>query len=509
MKEGVHMVREGDFLLEVSQLNVFVKSRRENFQILKDISFHLGPGEKLAIIGLSGSGKTTLLEAVTQLNYWNKHYHYEGRIIWNNQDLLQASSKQLETVRGNQIVHIFQEPIACFNPLMTIGQQLYTGYSRHVKTDRDNAFCYILEWFDKVGLTTPDQILHSYPHHLSGGQLQRIMLVSALMLHPSVILADEPTSALDEENKQLMMSLLGEEQKKYGTSIVWVTHDMKLAAEWSDRILVLHDGEITDQGLYNAVKATPAHAFTKAIFEAELKRKQWVKLYRQENKNTDINDRLLEVKGITKSYLTKDGKTSSRPIFEDLSFSVNEGRTKGITGPSGSGKSTLARCLLKLEEVDTGRIYWLNEDVTKLDFLDIRSKRHWIQVVFQDTNLSLPPHMTVSQIIHESIKKGGSSLATVEEILSSVGLDETLLHRFPYQMSGGQRQRLSLARALAFEPRILVLDEIISMLDPVSQCHIVRLLLDVQAEKQLAFVFITHDLEWLSVFTDDVLAMSL
>jgi ABC-type glutathione transport system ATPase component len=491
-------------LLEVINLKVEIKTGDRFTSILENINFKLEQGQKIAVLGPSGAGKTTLMESIGQLKSWDNHYRYSGDILFKGFSILK-NKKLLQSYRGNKISYIFQEPSSCFNPLISLGKQVDEAVSVHRIMEPDARKELILEWLEKCNLGDIERVYNSYPHQLSGGQLQRVMFILALINQPELLIADEPYSSLDEENQQLFLHLLDKEQKERNLTVIMVSHDWQISRNWADHFIIINNGTIVDQGDATYLERTGSDPFTKALFEFEQHREKLVKQFAPP---LISGEPLLRVHDISKSYPSSRSIEKNTLIFEKVNFSLYKGETIGISGPSGSGKSTLARCLLLLEKADQGKIFWLDREVSDLDFETLIPLRPSIQIVFQDNNLSLPPHKTTMEIIKEVFIVRKQKEINFYEILGEVGLDENILQKYPSQLSGGQRQRLCIARALAMDPKVIVFDEILSMLDPVSQVLIVKLLLEVQKNKGVSFVFITHDKKWLEVFTNKVIVLS-
>ncbi|MFZ1704158.1 MAG: ABC transporter ATP-binding protein [Saprospiraceae bacterium] len=498
-----------EVVLQIENLSINYSRKGSQTTILKDISFKVHKGQKVAILGPSGAGKTSLLENIAKLNDWSNDIFISGNIIFQNKSIFDLPSNELPTIRGKDISYIFQEPMACFNPLMPCGKQVLEAYMQHQKDDISIAKTHILSWFSSFQIQDVKKAYDAYPHQLSGGQLQRIMCVIALINNPSLILADEPTSSLDEDNKILFYKKLDEARVKNQTTTMVVTHDWVWAKKWADQIIILDDGELVDIGSVETITKNPKHIFTKALLEFENVRSSLKESFGLDEINQLPNNQIVvEGKKINKRYLYDKGGHQVLDVLSDINFKLNKGRTIGITGSSGSGKSTLARCILRLEDVDSGNIYWSGKEVTNLSFEALRKIRHQIQIVFQDTHLSLPPHLTVRAILEEALSSVDNKKDSVDSLLKSVGLNNDLTTRYPKQLSGGQRQRLCLARVMALQSSVVILDEFISMLDIVSQVNIVTLLMELQKKSSISYILITHDRVWLDIMTDEVLNLN-
>lgn len=491
--------------LHVHNLRVVVTGQYSEHNLLDSISFQVGKKERIAVVGSSGSGKTTLLESLAQLKYWDNNFKYGGEVLLNGINLFDLTPAQWRKVRGKNVGYIFQEPMACFNPLANMKRHLFMAWKAHAPAEMTFSKSFLEDWLKKVGLYEVDSILESFPHQMSGGQLQRIMFVSALWHKPDIILADEPFSSLDEKNKAQLQHLLNQETENSDSSILLSTHDPDLIFNWATRVLVLNDGLITldcppdKLGDYNT-----HNEFIKSLLQATK--------HRDEIKNRVISlksklDKVLEANEVSKSYEDSMGKNPVKNVFSSISLQLTDHKSLGITGPSGCGKSTLARILIKLEEPDAGNIYWSGKNVSGLWGEELRKERGNIQIVFQDTNLSLPPFLSIRELLEEVTLLNSTYPKEMYQLFESLGLSAELLDRLPSALSGGQRQRVSIVRALISNPKILILDEAINMLDPQHQFLVGKVLCAAQEKTGLALVFISHDIHWLSAFCQEILTL--
>lgn len=491
--------------LEIKGLSVNVSHRNTSSLLLHDINLKAGAGEKIALIGPSGAGKTTLLESIGKLQSWNRNYHFEGEVLVNETDMLAQSEASLRNFRGKIMSYIFQEPMACFDPLMTIQKHFELAWQAFYNNRKPFDLPFFAQWLSKAGFDEEERILNSYPHQLSGGQLQRIMVVGALWHNPQIILADEPLSALDRKNQEIVLTMLDRQHTENGATIVMATHDTQIIRNWASRVVVLESGVITCDCRSDQLESwNQKNDFLISIQEAEAKKRL---IKNQLSRHASDDNTLIQTDQISKTYPGYKNSGLRKGVLEDVNLEVKTLQNVGILGPSGSGKSTLARILLKLEDADNGKLYWNGIDVTPLRFDQIRDKRHFTQIVFQDTHLSLPPHQTIKTIFQDCAKRHEKPLDISVKWMEKLGLHTDLLDRRPSQLSGGQRQRLSLIRAIIPEPKVLILDEAINMLDPKHQNMVADVLAELQQQPGTTFIFISHDDSWIDIFCDKTIQL--
>ena len=491
--------------LHVNNLQVVASGQHGKHVLLDSVNFQVGKHERIAVIGPSGSGKTTLFESLAQLRKWDAHFQYSGDVMLHDTNLFDLDPENWRKIRGKKITYIFQEPMACFNPLERMEQHLSKAWNAHAPSNIDFSKSPVKDWLEKVGLSNVEAILKSYPHQLSGGQLQRIMVVSALWHTPEIIMADEPYSSLDEKNRRQIQHLLDTEAEKSGASILLSTHDPEIIFNWATRVMVVKGGSIIlDCPSEKLVQACENDDFISSVIHASGYRNQ---IKHRVFSLQSLGKQVLETANLTKSYKDLWRKNTVKTIFSSLNLQLSDHTSLGVTGPSGCGKSTLARILIKLEDADAGSIYWLGEDVSNLWGEALRKKRRDIQIVFQDTNLSLPPFLTIRELLLEVSTLYSANLDEIFQIFESLGLSEPLLDRLPSELSGGQRQRVCIVRALISKPKILILDEAISMLDPQHQFLVSEVLCSAQEKTGLALVFISHDSHWLGSFCREILRL--
>jgi peptide/nickel transport system ATP-binding protein len=502
-------VRADAPLLRIQGLSVSLPAGADRRHAVEDLSLDLWRNEILCVVGESGSGKSVMSRAVLGL-FPSRHVQPSaGHILFEGEDLLQATPERLRDLRGNRIAMIFQEPMTALNPVLRIGAQIDEVLEIHRSGDGAARRARVLELLAAVNLPDPQQILSAYPHQLSGGQRQRAMIAMALALEPDILIADEPTTALDVTTQAQILLLIRELQRKKGMGVIFVTHDFGVVAEIADRIAVMQHGRLVEQGSADQVLNQPQADYTRSLLAAV------PSLIPGPKRDFSAQPVVLSVNALSKSYRSVGGLFGglgrSVDALAAVSFSVRRGETVGIVGESGSGKSTAARCIARLINADSGQIMVEGVDIAPLSARALRPVRRRMQMVFQDPFGSLNPRRTVGQLIAEGPIVHGLSEASAHvralELLDLVGLERRAAARYPHEFSGGQRQRIGLARALALEPAILVADEPVSALDVSVQDQVLRLLADIRNRLGLTVLFITHDLRVASQVCDSIVVM--
>ncbi|QXN61122.1 dipeptide ABC transporter ATP-binding protein [Serratia fonticola] len=476
-------------LLELDNVSIAYSNQR----VVHNVSFTIQPGEVVALVGESGSGKTTTAQSIIGLLAENGRLE-QGAIRLNGTDIAHWTPRQLDAVRGAQISLIPQDPASSLNPVKTIGEQVAEIINIHQRLPRKLVQLRVVELLTRVGLTHPELRARQYPHELSGGMKQRVLIAIAIALRPALIIADEPTSALDVTVQKRILDLIDELRQEFGTAVLFVTHDLGVAAERADRLLVFRQGRVQEQGQTAAVLQAPTHEYTRRLF-ADVPSLASVAppiIVRKAEPAIVVNE------------LVKDFRFAGRGgqafrALDRVSFSVQRGTTHALVGESGSGKTTLARCLLGFQRPDAGQIIIDGVDFTRLKGEALRQFRRRIQLVYQNPFASLDPAQTLYQTIEEPLLNfepvaKAERYRRVRELFERVALPAELLTRKPRELSGGQRQRVAIARALILQPRVLVLDEATSALDVTVQAQILRLLEQLQQELGLTYLFISHDL---------------
>ncbi len=443
---------------------------------VKGVSFTVEQGEVVAVVGESGSGKTTTANAIIGL-----HPASSGKVLLNGVDIAGWSQRRLRSIRGHRIGLVPQDPSNSLNPVMKIGRQIGEILKIHKYGDRAGIRRRVIELLTRVGLDDPERRAGQYPHELSGGMRQRVLIAIAIALRPSLIIADEPTSALDVTVQRRILDLIDDLRKEYGTAVLLVTHDLGVAAARSDRLVVMKDGLIEESGGVREVLAAPAAPYTRRLFEDA------PALTAREFKSVDTSaEPAIVVRDLVKEF-------GSFRAVDGVSFEVLRGSTHALVGESGSGKTTTARIVTRFTGATSGEVVIGGDPVSPRDF------RRRVQLVYQNPYGSLDPRQTVAGIVEEPLRNfrlgdRAARRARVKELLERVALPETLLERRPGELSGGQRQRVAIARALAVEPEVVVLDEAVSALDVTVQAQILTLLEELQRDLGLTYLFISHDL---------------
>ncbi|GJL80390.1 MAG: ABC transporter ATP-binding protein [marine bacterium B5-7] len=495
-------------LLTVENLNVDFLSGLMRVEAVRNVSFTVAPSEILGIVGESGSGKSVSCRAV--LGLLPGHARVNGRIIYDGKDLGAMSANELSLTRGRDISMIFQNPSSHLDPLMTIGDHVAEPLHYHFGLDKKNARIKALELLDVVKIQNPEQRYTAYPHELSGGMKQRVLIASALACQPRMLLADEPTTALDVTVQASILELLKSLNRDHGLSMIFVSHDLGVIAEICDRVVVMRGGEIVEQGSVNQVVGNPQHEYTRLLIGSQPGRLD------SYNQPSHEGHALLEIEQLSVRFNDKGGLGTllggrSRAVnaLDNININIRSGETFGIVGESGSGKSTIARAVVRLIEATSGAIVFQGKLVGDLKGLDLVEYRRQVQMIFQNPYDSLNPRASVRQTIAEPIWRHG--LATQQdaneraiELMAMVELSENLANRRPRQLSGGQCQRVAIARALALSPRLLIADEVTSALDVTIQAQVLKLLARLKDSQDLTIIYISHDLAVVRKFCDRV-----
>ncbi|MEM1080604.1 MAG: ABC transporter ATP-binding protein [Pseudomonadota bacterium] len=495
-------------LLRIHQLCVDFSDNRLTTRAVDQLSLDVHAGQTLGIVGESGSGKSVTALAVMGLLPPQVRQSMSGTIELDGQPLTDYSESQLRAMRGADVSMIFQEPMTALNPVRSVGDQVAAVLRRHQGLSRAQSRAGSLEMLDQVGIARPAQRLGDYPHQLSGGMRQRVMIAMALACRPKLLIADEPTTALDVTTQAQVLQLIDELKMSYSTTVILITHDLGIVANHCDQAVVLRRGQRVECGPVARVFHQPEHAYTQALINAipriELaSRTDAPSPANSTSKSVERKSTLLEVDQLGKQFSAKSsGLSRSKPPFmavDGVSFGLEAGQTFGLVGESGSGKTTLGRMIVRLIEPSTGRIEFDGQDLTALKGAALKAMRKRIQIVFQDPFSTMSPRRTVLQTLREpldvhAIGSRTSRPARVRALLDQVGLPNTALNRYPHEFSGGQRQRIAIARALAVEPKLIVADEAVSALDVSVQARILNLIQQLQDDLGVAFLFISHDL---------------
>ncbi|NDL61603.1 ABC transporter ATP-binding protein [Acerihabitans arboris] len=494
-----------DVILSVRDLTINLPMGMDREYAVENISFELYAGEILCIIGESGSGKSVTAHAAMGL-LSNALTVTGGEIILLGKNLLRESPESLRSVQGRCISIVFQDPLSALNPIMTIGRQITEVMEAHRVGSPQSRQAKVLSLLNEVDLPDPETLQHQYPFNLSGGQRQRVMIAMALALDPDVLIADEPTTALDVTTQAQILQLIRAIQRRKRMSVMFITHDFGVVEDIADRVLVMQKGRMVESGDVRQVLSRPAHPYTQQLIAAV---PRMANRPRPDKKNAPI---VLQVSNLKKTYRIAGGFFSRGHQVEALkkvSFSIHKGQTLGIVGESGSGKSSLGRILVKLLPADSGEIIFDGRDIIPLPEAEFRPLRPWIQMIFQDPFASLNPRQDIGTILSVGpLTHGGMTRTEVRQkalrLLSLVGMDESAYTRYPHEFSGGQRQRIGIARALMFDPVLLVADESVSALDVSIQAQVLQLLSEIQQKTHVAIMFITHDLRVASQICDEI-----
>jgi microcin C transport system ATP-binding protein len=495
-------------LLTVRDLSVVFGQGGREMLAVDRVSFEINKGETLALVGESGSGKSVTALSIMKLLPYPSARHPSGSILFKGQDLMRVPEREIRRHRGGDITIVFQEPMTSLNPLHTIEKQLSEILLLHGGVTGKAARVRIVELLTLCGIPDPQSRLQSYPHQLSGGQRQRVMIAMALANEPDLLIADEPTTALDVTVQAQILQLLKDLQARLGMAILFITHDLGIVRRIAERVCVMKQGKIVEQGAVEQVFEAPQHPYTRALLAAEPK-VQPAPL----NPQGDLIIRTNDLKvwfPIKRGVLRK--VVGHIKAVDGVSIEVRRGETLGIVGESGSGKTTLGLAILRLIS-STGPIVFLGHGLQGLKFKDMRPFRRDMQIVFQDPYGSLSPRMSIADIIEEGLRVHQPKLGDAEReervvhALVEVGLDPETRFRYPHEFSGGQRQRIAVARAVVLEPTFVVLDEPTSALDMLIQSQIVDLLRDLQHRKDLTYLFISHDLRVVAALASKLIVM--
>ncbi len=502
----------GKALLEVNNLNVSFATRDGPVHAVKDLSFQLKPGEVLGIVGESGSGKTQAAMAVLGLMADNGRV--AGSIRFEGTELVGLRESALREIRGDRIAMVFQDPMTSLNPYLTVGDQMGLVLKEHRGLTGAAAKAECLRLLEAVHITDPASRLRMYPHELSGGMRQRVMIANALLCQPALLIADEPTTALDVTVQAQILALMAELRERFGTAILLITHDLGVAAGTCDRLLVMRNGECLEQGPIDACFHNPKTGYARELLAAVPRLDEEVPVLRFGNSSS-----VLQLQDLAVHYPVEQPGLLTPPktlrALDGVSLGLRAGETLGVVGESGSGKSTLARAVLRLVRPTGGTVCLLGKELAQLPESEVRDSRREMQLVFQDPLAALDPRMTVGETIAEPLQvfepalSNADRTARVSEAMVQVGLDPEWRNRYPHQFSGGQCQRVGIARALILKPKLLVCDEAVSALDVTIQAQIVSLLLELQARLNLAIIFISHDLAVVRRLSHRVLVMYL
>ncbi len=493
-------------VLAIQNLHVALPPGADRPHAVENISLTIEAGQTLCVVGESGSGKSVMATAVMGL-LAKELKVAQGSITLNDESLTQASAKRLRELRGRSMGMVFQEPMTALNPVMRCGDQIEELLKTHTDWNAAKRQQEVLSILERVKLPEPARMMRSFPHQLSGGQRQRIVIAMACILKPALLICDEPTTALDVTTQKEILKLIDELQREQGCAVLFITHDMGVVAEIADDVLVMNQGLAVELGAAAQVLKNPQMPYTQMLLAAV------PSMQPPTARPEPTGEPLLSAERVGKTYVSRDwlGRARNTEALQDAALQLRAGETIGIVGESGSGKSTLARCIMRLIDPTVGEISWGKSSIARLKESQLRPLRSHIQVVFQDPNRSLNPRRKIIDSLCEGAINFGAShadaMSAAAQILHKVKLPQEALQRYPSQFSGGQRQRLAIARALMCKPQVLVADEAVSALDVSVQAQILQLLREVQAELGLGLLFITHDLRVAAQLCDRVIVM--
>lgn len=524
-------------LLSVQELSVSFGKKKKSTEVLHNISFDVQENEILGIVGESGSGKSVTSLSIMGL-LPKKNAHYSGTILFEGKNLLEIKEKEFRNIRGKDIAMIFQEPMSALNPSLKCGKQVSEILKLHLNLKSSEAKKETILLFEKVKLPRPNEIFNSYPHQISGGQMQRVMIAMAIACKPKLLIADEPTTALDVTVQKEIISLLKSIQQETKMAMLFISHDLNLVSEIADRVMVMYKGDVVENASTIEIFKNPKAEYTKALLKARpaldvrlailptiasIADKSFVpkevKPTERAKKHKHIYTQvpILEITNLKKYYFSNMGLFAKNKIVkavDNISFSVFEGETLGLVGESGCGKSTLGRTILQLEKASSGSINYKGKELTTLTKTEIRNLRKEIQIIFQDPYSSLNPRLQIGQALMEpmEVHRLGKSKKERKQkallLLERVGLNESYFNRYPHELSGGQRQRVGIARTIAVEPKLVICDESVSALDISVQAQVLNVLNELKNDFGFTYIFISHDLAVVKYMADQLLVMN-
>ncbi|MEM9871342.1 MAG: ABC transporter ATP-binding protein [Pseudomonadota bacterium] len=507
-------------IADIQRLRVEFETKDGTVVGVEDVSFSVNPGETVCVVGESGSGKSVSSLSLMRLVEFGGGSIAGGTLLFDRKnadavDLAATEQELMRTIRGNEIGMIFQEPMTALNPVFTVGRQLTEGLRLHKGMSKREAEARALDLLRQVRIPEPERRLRQYPHELSGGMRQRVVIAMALACEPRLLIADEPTTALDVTIQAEILALIDRLKRETGTAVMFITHDMAVVAQMADRVVVMFRGNKVEEGTVEEIFENPQHPYTQALLAAvpklgEMRGKaapEPMKLLGRDQAAIapipGTGDVLLEVTGLTTRFPVKGGffrrLVANVHAVEDLSFTINKGQTLSLVGESGCGKSSAGRSILRLVEPQSGQIVLDGKDIMALNDRDLREARRDMQMIFQDPFASLNPQMQLADQVAEPIHNFGTLSGSaiqdrVAMLFDRVELPRSFMRRFPHELSGGQRQRVAIARALALEPKLIIADEAVSALDVSVQAQVLNLMMELQADLGVSYLFISHDM---------------
>ena len=499
-------------LLKVENLRVVFNTRNGQTVAVENMHFSLKEGEVLGIVGESGSGKSVACYSLLGLIPAPPGKIESGSALFNGKDLLQMSELELRHIRGSQVAMIFQDPMTCLNPYMRISDQLTEVLHEHQTISKQDARAKAIAALVEVGIRDAEKRIDDYPHQFSGGMRQRVMIAMALLGEPELLIADEPTTALDVTVQAQILTLIKNLQQTRKLAVIFITHDLGVAAQMADHILVMEKGRLVEQGITADVFNNPQQDYTKKLLAAVLTSAKPI----PSMADTSVVP-LLEVKKLNTWFPVASGSFFKRVVnyvkgVDDISIQIRPGEILGVVGESGSGKSTLGRSIIRLLEPQSGEVIFSGKDLLKLPYGELKQMRRDFQMIFQDPYASLNPRMTVFDTLAEPLLLHGLAtkdtvLEQVNALMDDVGLDRRFIRKYPHEFSGGQRQRIAIARAIAVKPKLIIADEPVSALDVTIRGQILALLLELTQKHHLTMLFISHDMSVVRYLCDRVMVM--
>jgi peptide/nickel transport system ATP-binding protein len=499
-----------DTVIQAKNIGVSFNVDGGRIEAVRDVSFTLLKGQTIALVGESGSGKSVTARAIMRLLSKRAEVSERTEILYGGLNMARLKDAEMRRLRGNRLTMIFQEPMSSLNPVYTVGAQIAEILRIHQKITRKAALARAVELLREVQIPDPESRVNQYPHQLSGGQRQRVMIAMALANNPDVLIADEPTTALDVTVQAEILNLIKALKEKTGMAVILITHDLTVVRQFADHVYVMQHGEVREEGPTEELFTNPQHPYTKRLLGSEPKGRADPA---QVGEETVLAGRDVRVTFTLRKGGAFRGSYHDLQAVDGLSLAVKRGETLGLVGESGSGKTTFGQALLRLNKLNGGQVDFLGQRIDGLDRRGMKPFRQRMQIVFQDPFSSLNPRMSVRQIIEEGMIVNGigktreDRLERVRQALRDSGMPDTILSRFPHEFSGGQRQRLAIARAIALEPEFILLDEPTSALDLSVQAQIIELLRKLQREKGLSYLFISHDLKVVRALCHRVIVM--
>jgi peptide/nickel transport system ATP-binding protein len=530
-------------LLSIKNLCVDFQTSDGMVRAVNNISFDVPVGKTIGLVGESGSGKSVTSLAVMKLIPNPPGIISGGQILFEGKDLVTTSEEEMRKIRGNDISMIFQEPMTSLNPVFRVGDQVAETLMLHKGMNKKESWEKAIELLDQVGIPNPRASAMKYPHEMSGGQKQRVVIAIAIACEPKLLIADEPTTALDVTIQKQVLDLMFSLQDKYKMGMLFITHDLGVIADIADEVVVMYRSNLVEHNKSSKIFSAPTHPYTKGLLacrpsldhnpvrlltvsdfmdedgnEIKVDAAKTIKATKSEKTDIEKNPILLEVNNLHVHFPIKGGifgrTVDHFKAVNGVSFKLKKGSTLGLVGESGCGKTTLGRAVLRLVEPTMGQVIYNGVDVTRLDKDQMRQMRSKMQIIFQDPYSSLNPRMTVGEILMEPMllhnvgKTKNDKIDKAKWLMEKVGLKANQLSRYPHEFSGGQRQRISIARALAVNPEFIICDESVSALDVSVQAQVLNLLLDLQDEFGLTYIFISHDLSVVNFIADEVAVMN-